>query len=199
MSIQWSTPSGVPSATNYDTKFEQQQLPQHTLPPTEQLLQVILPKTTPVAPIREAPEKMFEMTSKDVETILAQQQERNKEPDHLISKSYVEEQRILRNSKAKKSTIKIKFPDNTELIKNFHPLQNCMNLYDFVASSLREQWKFGLKMIVGKRNLIPNDDTTFAKLGFIPGVVLIIVFEDLKSVQKPYLNDELMKIATVRE
>ena len=198
MSISWTTPAGQPAATNYDMKFEQQELPKHQLSPNEENIQVFLPKLTASRPIPEVSESLFEMTAKDVEIIMKQQAERNKEPDHLVSKSYVEEQRILKNSKVKKSTIKIKFPDNTELIKNFHPLQNCSDLSSFVESSLREKWKFALKMLVGKRNLILNDETTFAKLSFIPGVVLVIVFENIDEVQKPYLNDELMKIATVR-
>lgn len=198
MSIEWTTPAGIPASTNYDTKFEQQELPTQRLPPNEENIQVILPKTTPIAPIQTVSESTFEMTSKDIETILKHQQQRNKEPEHLISKSYQEEQRILKNSKAKKSTIKIKFPDNTELIKSFHPLQNSSDLYLFVKNSLRENWNFTLKMLVGKRNVILNDETTFAKLGFIPGVVLVICFENINDVKKPYLNDDLMKIAVER-
>ncbi|BFU19528.1 UBX domain containing protein [Entamoeba histolytica HM-1:IMSS-B] len=195
MSIKWSTPAGIPSVTNYDNKIGKQDLPKPTLSPNEYNLQVILPKITPLTPVQSYPDSFYELTPNEAKILMQPTQK----PDHLVSKSYQEDQRIIRNSKYKKTTIKIKFPDNTELIRCFHPLQTTHDIYNFIEESLRLKVKYALKLSTGKRDLIKNDEQTLAKLNLVPGAILLIVFEDYKSVEKPYLRKELMSLATEKK
>ena len=174
-----------------------QQKPQLSL--EEQDIKVLLPKIIlPDQPQEiketELPNDYFEMTKKDMQNAVTSMQKQNKKPDHFISRSYVEEQRLKRNMKLKKTTVKVKFPDGMELIRCFHPLETGLDLYQFVDKSLRQHWHFILETNAGHQ-LIPSDNTTFAQMNYFPGVVLLIVFKNKNDVEKPYLNEEMMSIA----
>lgn len=190
MSIKWSTPAGVPAPTNYDNPIGLQKLPQQRLTNTEIDLHVVKPKMATNVSNSVEPDSVYELSKEDVQALTRYSK---KEPTVLVSKSYKEQERITRNAKFKKTTIKVRFPDGMELRRCFHPLQPFSDVYEFVRKSLRDQWVFGLTTNTGRRTLIPEDNTTLAKHGFVPGVVLVISFQN--KVEKPYLIDALMSAA----
>ncbi|ELP94412.1 hypothetical protein EIN_046650 [Entamoeba invadens IP1] len=190
MSIHWSTPSGVPDKVEENpiepTNFK--------LDPALFDVKVLLPKTTPtVITGTELPDAVYEMTASDVRAICLENA-----VEVFKTKTFMEKQRLERNTKYKKTTIKFKFPDNLEVSRNFHPLEFAEDLYVFIKESMKCDGNFVIRLGVGKRDVIACDKQSLASLNLVPGAVLLVTIQNFKTITKPYLKDDLLNIATQR-
>jgi len=147
---------------------------------------VYKPPTT-AAPQEELPEDYFTPTLADLKARQADLHARsvalNNAP--LLTRAQREEQAKTKRDRWPNTTIRVRFPDRTQLEKTFPSSGKIRSVYAFVRDSLREDVKpikFVLSSSPPSRDLKVSDptvrDLTLAELGLAPSSVLHFRFID---------------------
>ncbi|KAI0688102.1 hypothetical protein BC835DRAFT_1419442 [Cytidiella melzeri] len=145
------------------------------------------PQTAPTMAPSELPESYFTPTAADLKTaqesLAARTQALVNAP--LRTQAMRDEEQKAKLAKYPTTTIRIKFPDRTQLEKAFPSGDRIRSVYAFVRSSLREDVKpvkFVLYQTPPKRELKVSDlkvrDLTLLQLQLAPSSVLHLKFED---------------------
>jgi len=159
---------------------------QSALAPSDSF-KVYRPPVGDVTSLVDLPDSFFNPTAADIRLAQSQLSARTdaliNAPLQLKAKRTAVEQ--TKFSKWPNTTIRIRFPDRTQLEKTFSSTDKIRSVYAFVRSSLRDDIKpikFVLYQSPPKRDLKVSDpkvrDLTLAELQLAPSSVLLLRFED---------------------
>ncbi|KAI0084107.1 hypothetical protein BDY19DRAFT_973857 [Irpex rosettiformis] len=149
------------------------------------------------------PDSYFTLTATDLKAAQASLHARTEALSNapLRTQAYRDELQKAREAKYPTATIRVRFPDRTQLEKTFHSGDKIRSVYAFVRSSLRENVKpikFVLYQTPPKRELKVSDlkvrDQSLLQLQLAPTAILHLKFEDesLNHINVPAPLDRLI-------
>ena len=109
---------------------------------------------------------------------------------HLVEKPS-EEQRRSRLSQMKKTTIKFRLPDGTEMLRDFLPADSVADIYEFVQEVCTPM-KFSLRKPYGKNGWIVKEDKPLYEAGLVPSGVVCVVMTSEPRPKPPYIRQDIL-------